>query len=174
MSVGCEGLLVGCLALSVGCLSFSVGSDNGWLGLSESEISSQCQRNRESSNIHLDFRIDVPLHPQTPQPLLLVSLSAPCLSLASHIPDACAPCPSPHLLSFVASQLHGSVQLPSTSFMSPHRHRHSLGLSWQLPCILLFMPHVSLMSCFPLLLCPALLPNSLVCQAGLQHRSLAA
>ena len=85
----------------------------------ESEISSQRQRNRESSNIHLDFRIDVPLHPQThctSASLLLVSLSAPCLSLASHIPDACVPCPSPHLLSLAASQLHGSVQLPSAIF----------------------------------------------------------
>ena len=87
-----------------------------FLGSTESEISSQCQRNCESSNIHLDFRIDVPLHPQTHctlASLLLVSLSAPCLSLASHIPDAFHALPLPPKLSSAASRLHGSVQLRS-------------------------------------------------------------
>ena len=89
-----------------------------FLGLlsAESEISSQCQRNCESSNIHRDFRIDVPLHPQTiaPQPhcfsapyLRLVSLSLPTFLMPF------MPCLFPHKLSFAASRLHGSVQLHS-------------------------------------------------------------
>ena len=87
--------------------------------VAESEISSQSKRNCESSNIHLDFRIDVPLHPQTiaPQPhcflapyLRLVSLSLPTFLMPF------MPCPSPHKLSSAASRLHGSVQLPSAIF----------------------------------------------------------
>ena len=89
----------------------------------ESEISSQCQRNCESSNIHLDFRIDVPLHPQTiaPQPhcflapyLRLVSLSLPTFLMPF------MPCLSPHKLSSAVSRLHGSVQLRSAMlYVSP-------------------------------------------------------
>ena len=115
------------------------------------------------------------LRPIAPQPHCFLSpyLHLVSLSLPTFLMPACpAPPPICFLLPPASFIVPSSCLLPS--FMSPHRHRHSLGSSWQLPCMLLFMPHVSLMSCFPLLLCPALLPNSLVCQAGLQHRSLAA
>ena len=89
----------------------------------ESEISSQCQRNCESSNIHFDFRNDVSLHPQTiaPQPhcflapyLRLVSLSLPTFLMPF------MPCLSPHKLSSAVSRLHGSVQLRSAMlYVSP-------------------------------------------------------
>ena len=132
----------------------------------ESEISSQCQRNCESSNIHLDFRIDVPLHPQTiaPQPhcflapyLRLVSLSLPTFLMPF------MPCLSPHKLSSAVSRLHGSVQLRSAMlYVSPSPPTFPwIVLSWWLSCILLFVLHVSLMSCFPIPapLCPALLSH---------------
>ena len=117
--------------------------------LTESEISSQCRRNRESSNIHLDFRIDVPLHPQThctSASLLLGSLSAPCLPLPSHILHAFHALPLPPKLSSAASRLHGSVQLRSmmmllARLMNQFAAPNVLLRLWRPKIVLARLPH---------------------------------